>query len=879
MADPTLNRTLAAALTRAWTCARITPLALVLLAGLPAALAQPAESQPATQPAADPATDPPALDTFESRPIRRIVLRVPIPDSDPPAYAPLTGPSRQLAENQIRSVAGTPLRTETVTRDLARLNRVGRFDQITSGAALLSDGSVDLIFTLTLHTIIEDVQVIGNARVKTSEIAVVVDLLKGSPVDRYQLDRATRTIEALYQAKGYAFIHVGWELIDDGIVLFRINEGSRLKVTDVRFEFQSTRSFTPAELKKAIETKTATLLNRGRLDLDILDRDVSALIEFYRDHGYIDARVDRAAPTLSPNGREAIVTFIIDEGSLYTLRSVQVFYPDLVRDTFPTRARAQADAQRGEEVVAAPTGGGTVVYVVFRPAPYSSEQIAGLMALKRGDVYAADKLELSMRRVAQALGKLGYQGIRVDSARLSSSELRDPNDPRQIDLLVTIRPGSPVLTGEVIIIGNDITRQKVIRRDLFIRPERPLDTTALENSRRQLIQSNLYGGRRRDSIPPKLTVLPADPDFPGYRDVIVEIEETVTGSFNIGGLINSDAGATARVAITQRNFDITDFPDTVGELFSQRAFRGGGQTFRLEALPGTQIQTYLISLSEPAIFDTDYTGSVTASFRNRIFRQYDEERVSLRLALGRRFGRQWTGLVQARIEQIDISDIDEDGALDIFDVEGESMISGLTLQLTRNTLDSRIRPGKGMRTTLAIEQVGAFGGDYTFTKFRIENVIYATLHRDFLGRKTVVSLNTEVAYIPQGEGEAPVFERFFRGGQSFRAFDFRGIAPIGIRADTGGPTTETIGGTFEAFLGIQIEQPLFEDIVSVVFFIDSGTVSNDVNFDSYRVSIGSGLRLITPLSPAPIALDFGFPILSEESDAERVFTFTIDLPF
>lgn len=857
---------------------RAAPLALALLAGSPVALAQPVPADAGPPAATQPAT-PPTIESFEGRPIRRILLRVPADGEDPTTTTPLTGPARQLAQNQIRSSPGTPLRAQTVTGDLTRLNRVGRFDQITSSVITNADGSVDLVYTMTLHTIIQDVQITGNSRIKTADIAKVVDLLRGSPVDRYQLDRAVRTIEALYQAKGYSFAHISWALEDGGVVLFRVNEGTRLRVTDIRFEFETTRSFTPAELKKSIKTSRATLLNRGKLDLDTLDADVAALIDFYHDHGYIDARVDRAAPTLSPNGREAIVTFIVDEGPLYTLRSVQVFYPDLVRATFPTRREALADAKPGEEVVAAPTGGGEVVYVVFRPSPMSSAQVAGLMAIKRGDVYATDKLDLSMKRIAQALGKLGYQDIRVDSARLSTAELRDPNDPRQIDLLITIRPGTPVLTGEVTITGNDITRQKVIRRDLRIRPDRPLDATALQDSQRALAGSNLFGGRQQGSKPPQLTVLPEDPDFPGYRDVIVEVEETSTGSFNFGGLIGSDSGATARVAMTQRNFDFTDWPDTVGELFSQRAFRGGGQTFQLEALPGTQIQTYSISLAEPALFDTDYSGSVAASFRNRIFNQYDEQRATLRLSLGRRFGRQWIGLAQARIESVDISNIDSDSATDIFDVEGTSSISGLTLQLTRNTLDSRVRPGKGMRTTLALEQVGIFGGDYSFTKLRVQNVIFTTLHRDFLGRKTIVSLSTDVSYIPQGVGEVPIFERFYRGGQNFRGFDFRAIAPVGIRADNGMPSTDTVGGIWETFVGLQLEQPLFEDIVSIVFFVDSGTISNTVGFSDYRVSVGSGLRLVTPLSPAPIAIDFGFPVISESSDRERVFTFSIDLPF
>ena len=75
-------------------------------------------------------------------------------------------------------------------------------------------------------------------------------------------------------------------------------------------------------------------------------------------------------------------------------------------------------------------------------------------------------------------------------------------------------------------------------------------------------------------------------------------------------------------------------------------------------------------------------------------------------------------------------------------------------------------------------------------------------------------------------------------------------------------------------------QPLFEEILSGAVFIDSGTVTEDPGFDDYRVTAGFGLRIVVPaLSPAPLAFDFGWPLLKEDSDETRVFSFTLDVPF
>jgi outer membrane protein insertion porin family len=361
--------------------------------------------------------------------------------------------------------------------------------------------------------------------------------------------------------------------------------------------------------------------------------------------------------------------------------------------------------------------------------------------------------------------------------------------------------------------------------------------------------------------------------------VLVEVEETNTGSFALGGAVSSDSGVVGRIALTQRNFDITDTPDSFGDLFSGRAFRGGGQTLQVEALPGDRSETYSISLSEPYLFETDYSGSGSIYYRSRDYRQYDEVRVGARLGLGRRFGTLWTGGVSLRVEGIELEDIEEDRPVDIFEVEGSNHITGIGFTLSRNTLDDPYRPTRGAATRAGIEQVGALGGDFTFTSIDAEHRVFIPLRRDYLDRATVLSLTTRVGYIPQGQDDVPIFERYYLGGQSFRGFDFRTVSPKGIRNDTGEQGDDPIGGTWLFFAGLELNQPIFEDTLSLVFFVDTGTVLEEPGFEDYRVSVGVGIRFYVPqLSPAPLAFDFGFPILDADLDEDRLFTFSIDLP-
>jgi outer membrane protein insertion porin family len=89
-----------------------------------------------------------------------------------------------------------------------------------------------------------------------------------------------------------------------------------------------------------------------------------------------------------------------------------------------------------------------------------------------------------------------------------------------------------------------------------------------------------------------------------------------------------------------------------------------------------------------------------------------------------------------------------------------------------------------------------------------------------------------------------------------------------------------VGGQFLFFAGAQVEVPVFSDSVTMVFFTDSGTVDDSVSLNQYRVSVGSGLRLYIPMmGPAPIALDFAYPLVKQEFDSTQTFSFNAELPF
>lgn len=818
---------------------------------------------------------------YEGRPVREVVLRRPERRGEDGQVRPgpaLDERTYQLARNQLRMVEGVAFTRTQAEADLRNLNRLGRFGTVQSAVQQLADGSVRVIYTLDPQPIVLAVQTVGNRKFDDDDLLDEIGLIEGAPVDRFSLDRIARRLEDKYRQAGHYLVKVDWDeeaLVESGIVLFRIQEGDIVRIGQIRFEGNA--SLAEGELRNQITSEEAWLLGRGYVNDETLDMDVRALVEHYQRRGFLDARADRVVRP-SPNGREVIVTFLIEEGRQFTLRSVRAYYPERVRASFATEAEARAALREGEEYVVIATQEG-VAYEVFDPEPFSTEQVQGLIKLKPGAAYGTRDAEESVDDVASALHALGHADVNRQgfAARVRRVERRAIDGP-YVDLLLEIVPGETYRTGVVEVQGNPITQDRVVRRQLSVRPDRPLDTSELNESRQRLEATNLFfRDPATGQSATRVTIQPPTAEDPLYRDVLIEVEETNTGNLNIGAAVDSDAGLTGRVTVQQRNFDIFDTPQSWGDLLNGEAFRGAGQTARVEVLPGTRYQTYAASLTEPALFESDYSGTAAVSYRTRNFSQYDERRYGTRFTLARRFGTRWVGNAWTRIENVELSDLEDDSPTDFYDVADASWLAGFGVSLTRTDVDDRTRPTRGSRVELSLEQVA---GDFTFTRFSAEHYMFFTVREDILGRRTVLSMKTAAGIVPQGQDETPTYERFYLGGRSFRGFDFRGISPRGVRNDNGEPSDEAVGGTWSFFWGLELEQPLYEELLAAVVFIDTGTVEEDVGFDAYRVSVGVGLRVFVPaLSQVPIAFDFGFPIVKQDEDEEQLFSFSIDVPF
>ncbi len=376
------------------------------------------------------------------------------------------------------------------------------------------------------------------------------------------------------------------------------------------------------------------------------------------------------------------------------------------------------------------------------------------------------------------------------------------------------------------------------------------------------------------SDPQPLTSPETIPALPGvpYQDidpamstpVDVYVQETQTGRFMFGAGINSDAGVTGQIVVDERNFDILSFPTSFRDFVEGTAFRGGGQGFRLEAMPGSQVQRYLVSFTEPYLFNTPISLNLSGFLFDRRYFDWDEQRLGGRVALGYRLRPDLSLSGALRLENVEISDPRE-AAPDLMAVLGDNSLSTFRTTLTHDTRDIPFMPTEGHLIELSYEQ--AFG-EFSYPRAELDYRKYFLVRQrpDTSGRHTL-GFNFQLGFTGS---DTPVFENFFAGGYStLRGFSFRGASPV--------QGTTRVGGEFSFLGSTEYTFPLTaDDMLKGALFVDFGTVEEKIEFDAdtFRVAPGFGLRINVPaLGPAPLAFDFAFPVAKADTDEERVFNF------
>ncbi len=354
---------------------------------------------------------------------------------------------------------------------------------------------------------------------------------------------------------------------------------------------------------------------------------------------------------------------------------------------------------------------------------------------------------------------------------------------------------------------------------------------------------------------------------PNYADIDVMVRETQTGKMTFGAAYNSNSGLVGQIIIDERNFDILGFPKSLQEIKDGTAWRGRGQGFRMELVPGNEVQRYLVSFTEPYLFNSQVSFSASGYFFDRRYFDWDEQRIGGKLSLGYRLTPDLSFSAGLRMEEVNIHDPRVDTSPELNEAVGDNSLYLAQFSLINDTRDHPFMATSGSYLELSYNQ--GFGdydyprGDLDFRKYFL-----VTQRPDGSGRHTL-SFGTKLGV---SGSSTPIYENYFAGGFStLRGFDFRGASPVqnGVR----------VGGRFQWLNTVEYTFPITaDDMFKGVFFCDFGTVEQNVeiNSDNFRVAPGFGFRVHMPVGGAggaPLAFDFAFPVNHAATDDLQVFSF------
>jgi outer membrane protein insertion porin family len=537
--------------------------------------------------------------------------------------------------------------------------------------------------------------------------------------------------------------------------------------------------------------------------------------------------------------------------------------------------------------------------VVFNGvAAVKESELRADLKLQEGNFYDGEVVQRDIRAIVKAYSPYGYVYQAPPAAKNPEYLWVDARDPvfhkeaGKLDLIYDIHEGKPFHMGRVLVKGNSKTQDKVVLREMHVAPGQLYNSAEINDAVDRLRGLGYFG---------TVNVTPVGEE-PESRDVLVEVAEGRTASFNIGAGVSSNGGLGGEISYEQRNYDIGKWPATWGDMFAEHAFTGAGQTFRAAIAPSTVGTSASIRFTDPYLLDQPYSFSDELYYRQRARDVYEETRAGTRASLGKRLSRRWLLSLGGRLEDVKIDNLEDpidQRPFEIREFEGHTTVTGLGPTLRYDSTNRGPLLYRGLVAQAGYERVGGLGGDVTFNKYTASLDSYYTLIEDLFDRKTVLSLHGDAGYID--DSNAPMFERFYAGGLgSVRGFKYRGISPRvspskvlveqpdgsfkpifdPLGHDVEDPQGDAVGGAFSLTTSAEVSYPIYADMLRGVFFIDGGTVEPDVKIGTYRVAVGFGFRIILPFAQgAPLALDFGFPIKSASGDDKQLISFSFGMSY
>jgi len=458
----------------------------------------------------------------------------------------------------------------------------------------------------------------------------------------------------------------------------------------------------------------------------------------------------------------------------------------------------------------------------------SKEEMREVMILQEGQIFSQKILKNDLTRISQLYKDRGYLLINI----------KDINFDEEGKLWINISEGR---LEKIVIEGNDKTKEKVITREINIKPGDLFDFEKVKKSLQKIYNLGYF-----EDVTMKLE--------PGSEEdvvvLVIKVIEKNTGKFGIGAGYNSEEGLMGFASIEEMN------------LF------GGGQKVGAKLELGGRT-TYKVSFLEPWLANTptslgfdvyDTTTNQEDKEGEEVIAEYDEIKLGGRLIFGRRISDSINLGLELKTERVNYDLIS--GALP--EDTNEGLTNSLMPTFTYDTRDNVFDPTSGWYSSLSIEKAGGFlRGDYNFTKYNLTLRTY--LSTDFF--KDIFNIG----------GFKKITDNLSKGVLAFRAMG--GMAdtdlPSFAEYQVGGMNTirgydsGEFSGDKSLVFNAEYRFPLAENFQAVLF-VDWGQtwdIEESIDIADLKFGRGVGVRFDTPIGP--IRLDYG---INEEGIGKTYFS-------
>jgi len=750
--------------------------------------------------------------------------------SSPPILDVFITDNFNVDDTLIRSVStikkGNLYNPREVGDTIKQLYRLGLFSDIKVYAQAQERGVVVTI-AVREYPLLDRIEFKGNDKIKTKELERENFIFPGQAVSPYRVDLAKEKLLKLYREKGYLLAAVQERpLVTEGVAVLELTIDEGKKVVLGAIFVEGNTSVTDKALSKAMQKKAQTeeelFWKEGDLRRErILDTFEKATAEL-RKHGYRGSRVISDSLWYSEDKSRMYIKIAVNEGDQAIMGALDF-------------------------------EGNTV---------FTNDELKSIFSLKEGDIFNEEKYDESLSTLYETYGELGYLYANPFPQETSRGD--------SVDVRVSLNEGTPARVHRINIVGNTKTKDKVIRREMIMKPGQTFRRSDLMRSQRDIFQLNFF-----QDVVPDLAPLPN-----GDVDVTFQVQEKPTGTANAGAGYSGLDGLLGTVSVMVPNF------------------MGNGQSVNFSTEFGSRRNSVSVGFVEPWLFDTPTSAGLDLFRTERFwFFEFKVRELGFGINAGRRIRDSYFringgyrlsklqylsfngsyfygGTTQAAKDgitsQIPIFEVDAVTSDTTFitipaNVELRKDLlanSGITSSITNSIVrDSRNFPTfstSGMRHSIST-QVAGLGGDIKYVRQKIKSDFYFPL---FSG--TSVSIKGTLAYTanPFNSRGVPFNERFFPGGISFdgmlRGYGNNSVGPYNSSTRSDGSIASTrIGGRSMLICTLEYQIPVVDQRKSTspvygVAFVEAGNAWNKIaqtslSLKDLKKSAGLGIRIVMPM--------------------------------